>query len=137
MDSSAIALTLRSLKDKAVEALSDGMTLDLARYELGNIIWKECTLQRTISPEEAIEKADGIAKILELMKILQIESNEDLRETMRLATDIEVTFYDASYLHKARNNDLNLITGDKRLENKAKQAGVKIRLLSEFLMGFA
>jgi predicted nucleic acid-binding protein len=69
-----------------------------------------------------------------MLEIDRIESSEDFRETIKLATNFELSFYDASYLYKARSRDLALVTGDKRLEKKAKQAGAKIRPLDEFLV---
>lgn len=34
--------------------LSDGLTVELARYELGNAFWKEAVLKGRLSVEEAL-----------------------------------------------------------------------------------
>jgi hypothetical protein len=45
-DSSAI---FRAIKENKIEFLAGNYTLELARYELGNIIWKDCVLHVKIS----------------------------------------------------------------------------------------
>lgn len=49
-DSSAI---FRAIKENKIELLNGSYTLELARYELGNIIWKDHVLQSTLSKQEA------------------------------------------------------------------------------------
>ena len=133
LDSSAIAIAIKRLKEKAIEVLDGKITLDIARYELGNIIWKECILKDLISQEEAIYKAEDLAKILEFMNMERIESSEDFKGAMKLATDLKLTFYDASYLYIAKNRELTLITEDKELSGKAKKANVKSMKVNELL----
>ena len=53
-DSSAI---FRAVKENKVEFLAGNYTLELARYELENIIWKDCVLLAKVSEQEA--KNDG------------------------------------------------------------------------------
>jgi hypothetical protein len=48
-DSSAI---FRAIKENKVDLLTGNYTLELARYELGNIVWKDYFLQEKISKEE-------------------------------------------------------------------------------------
>ena len=45
LDSSAIAITIKRFREKAVEVICGKTTLDLSRYELGNIIWKKYALK--------------------------------------------------------------------------------------------
>jgi len=54
-DSSAIAILLKRLKDKS-KVLGGEAILDITRYELGNALWKECTLKKLINPEEVADK---------------------------------------------------------------------------------
>jgi len=124
LDSSAIALTLKRLREKAVEVLDGKITLDLSRYELGNMIWKECALRGLISREEAIYRAVDLAEILEFMNMERIGFDEDFKGAMELATRLKLTFYDASYLQIAKRRGLILVTEDKELGEKAEGAGV-------------
>jgi len=48
LDSSAIIGILQKFKGKAISILEDKFTLDLALYELGNVIWKEWRLTKRI-----------------------------------------------------------------------------------------
>jgi hypothetical protein len=49
-DASAI---FRAIKENKIETLAGNYTLELERYELGNIIWKDCTLQAKVSEQES------------------------------------------------------------------------------------
>jgi len=133
LDSSAIAVILRRLGKKAVEAIGEKTTLDLARYELGNIVWKECILKSLITPDEAMSRAEEIAKILAIMRVELVETGEDFMEVMRLSTELKITFYDASYLYMAKKNNLTLITEDVELKGKAKGITLAVISVSQFL----
>jgi len=125
LDSSAIAITIKRLKEKAVKVLDGKKTLDLSHYELGNMIWKECSLRGQIGREEALCEAEDLAKILKLTDMERIESDEDFRGAMKIAIDLKLTFYDASYLQIAKSKSLTLVTEDKELSEKAKKANIK------------
>lgn len=125
LDSSAIAIIVKRLREDCIEALRDSVTLDLARYELGNIIWKECTLRGLINVSEAVARAGQIVKILDLMKMVCVEADKDFKEVMELATKLKLTFYDTSYLQLAKSKKHTIVTEDEELYEKAKQIGVK------------
>jgi predicted nucleic acid-binding protein len=132
-DSNAIAITIKRLREKAVEALYGKATLNLAHYELGNMLWKECVLKGLISQEEALQKAEDMARMLEALRIEGIESSEDFKGVMKLATDLKLTFYDASYMYLAKNKDFTLVTEDKELSKKAEETNIKTITVNEFL----
>ena len=133
LDSSTIAIIFKRLKGEAVDVLEENITLDLAFYELGNMIWKECTLKNLISLEEGINRAGQLAKALEVVEAVKIRSSEDFKEVMRLATELKLTFYDTSYLQVAKKRNLPLVTEDRELRDKARQAGVKAVTVNELL----
>ena len=133
LDSSTIAIIFKRLKGEAVDVLEENIMLDLAFYELGNMIWKECTLKNLISLEEGINRAGQLAKVLEVVEAAKIRSSEDFKEVMRLATELRLTFYDTSYLQVAKKRNLPLVTEDRELRDKARQAGVKAVTVSELL----
>jgi len=133
LDSSAIAVILRRLRGKAAEIIRGGATLDLAGYELGNVVWKECVLKGSTTLEEAVKRAEDVAKILEIMRIESVEYTENFVEVMKISARLKIAFYDASYLHIAKKNDFTLITGDKELEEKANEINVEAISTDEFL----
>jgi len=133
LDSSAIALILKKLGGESIEVLEESATVDLAAYELGNILWKEYTLRRLIGLEEAVRRAEQIAKILEVIQLENIKSAEEFKEVMKLAAQLDLTFYDASYLYLAKKTGMPLVTEDKELLEKAKNASVKALNVDDFL----
>ncbi len=60
-DSSAI---FRAIKENKIEFLTGNYTLELARYELGNIIWKDYVLHAKVSEQEAKMMAKTIKHTL-------------------------------------------------------------------------
>jgi len=132
IDASSIAILLGKIKEKAVEFLVNVATLDLALYELGNFIWKECILKKNINKEEALNMVKDLTEILGLMDLEKIEK-EDVRNVMMIALDLKLTFYDASYLYVANSKNKILVTNDNELLDKAKRIGVEAIRVEEFL----
>jgi predicted nucleic acid-binding protein len=114
-DSSAI---FRAIKENKIDLLVGNYTLELARFELGNIVWKDYFLQAKISKDEAKMILKSIRRMLTLMEVISIESNEE-EEVLESAIQLKTTFYDASYVYIARLKELQLITEDLRLIKKA------------------
>ena len=132
LDSSAIALILKRLGADSVKVFEDNVTLDLSAYELGNLIWKDCALKKLIGLEEAVSRAGQLSRILEFTEIEKL-GNDDFKETMKIATRLGLTFYDASYLQVAKRRELSLVTEDRELRKKSKLVGVKAVTVSELL----
>ena len=126
LDSSAI---FRSMKDRATDAIVEGCTPELVRYELGNIVWKQHTLFKAIDREESLRLIRVIADILNTLEILHSEGVED--RILELAEEHSVTFYDASYLFHALERGLPLVSEDAELIEKARKIGIKASTLSE------
>jgi predicted nucleic acid-binding protein len=112
-DSSAI---FKGIKENKIELLVENYTLELARYELGNIVWKEHALHSTISEQESKMMAKAIKHTLTIMDVQSIAGSEE--EILNTATQLKITFYDASYVYFAKAKDLHLITEDSRLTKK-------------------
>jgi predicted nucleic acid-binding protein len=112
-DSSAI---FKAIKENKIDFLIGNHTLELARYELGNILWKNYSLQAKATDQE-IKKLEKIIKqTLNLMEITQINCTEE--EILETATKLKITFYDASYTYHANAKELELITEDLQLLKK-------------------
>ena len=114
IDASAL---LDLIKRKKKEILNQYI-LDLTIYEIGNAIWKETYLFKTLTKEEALNFMKNFANIKSKLKIITIQN--DLKEIMNTAIEEKLTFYDAAYLYFAIKNKLTLITNDKKLYEAAK-----------------
>jgi predicted nucleic acid-binding protein len=115
-DSSAI---FTAIKENKIEFLTGNFTLELARYELGNIIWKDTILQAKISEHDSKMMAKAIKRTLGLMEVLGVAGSEE--EILETAIQNKITFYDASYVYFAKAKELRLITEDLRLIKKVTQ----------------
>lgn len=95
-------------------------TIDLAVYETGNSLWKLSSLLKTIGLEDANEVLEVLRELVR-RRIIEITRFDklDLRRIMKLATDENTTFYDASYIVAAETLNAVLVTEDKELRKKA------------------
>lgn len=112
-DSSAI---FKAIKENKIDFLIGNYTLELARYELGNILWKNYSLQAKATDQEIKNLAKIIKQTLNLMEITQINCTEE--KILETATKLKITFYDASYTYHANAKELELITEDLQLLKK-------------------
>jgi predicted nucleic acid-binding protein len=112
-DSSAI---IKAVKENQINLLIGNQTLELARYELGNILWKNFSLQAKTPDRETKALAKIIKQTLNLMEITQITCHEE--EILETATQLKITFYDAAYTYYAKTKNLPLITEDPHLLKK-------------------
>lgn len=87
----------------------------LARYELGNIIWKETILRKTYSVGEGISVVNFFDKVLSEMKLL----HPDLDAVFKTAVQFHLSYYDASYVYAAINAKIPLVTEDEKIKDKA------------------
>ena len=112
-DSSAI---FKAAKENKIEILVGNFTLELARYELGNILWKNFVLQAKATEQEIKNLAKIIKQTLNMMEVIQINCSEP--EILQTAAKLKITFYDASYVYHAKTKGLTLITEDSQLLGK-------------------
>lgn len=115
LDSSAIFKAVRS---DAVEAVAGNYTLELARYELGNTLWKEYELHKRINIEELKRLISLIKRVLGLIELIGLECREE--KILGVAERLKVTFYDASYIFCAQEKGIPLMTEDENLIKKAR-----------------
>ena len=130
LDSSAIARILLTRKGDALRMLGDGCSLDLARYEIGNVLWKEAALFGSMTGEEAASNVEYVARIMEEMRVFSLGTPEEAGETMELAVEHGLTYYDAAYVYRARGMP-PLVTEDRKLIEKAVSAGVEAVTVGE------
>src|SRR5208283_3433684 len=113
-----------AIREKKIRLLTGNYTLEIARYELGNVVWKDQILQYNISKEEAEKAVKAIRHTLALMEVLQAASSEEA--IFEIATELKITFYDASYVYLAKVKELMLNeiereNGKKSLHSQALQ----------------
>jgi predicted nucleic acid-binding protein len=112
-DASAI---FKAIKENKIDLLIGNHTLEIARYELGNILWKNYSLLSKATDQEIRTLAKIIKQTLNLMEITQIKCTEE--EILETAIKLRVTFYDATYAYHAKAKELALITEDLQLQKK-------------------
>ncbi|WGM90361.1 MAG: type II toxin-antitoxin system VapC family toxin [Candidatus Bathyarchaeum tardum] len=122
-DSSAI---FNAIKENKIDFLIGNHTIELARYELGNILWKNYSLHANATDQEIKKLAKIIKQTLNLMEITQINCTEE--EILETATKLKITFYDASYTYHAKAKELTLITEDLQLTKKIASNTKALRL---------
>lgn len=88
----------------------------LTEYEIGNVLWKE-------DKKKKLKDAERIATIFSAaMADLTKISFESVGDVLAVATDRDLSFYDASYAYVAETNGLTLLTEDRHLLEKCKCA---------------
>ena len=96
------------------------ITTDLAIYETCNSLWKLATQLKNISLKDALDTTATIKELID-KEVIQTVTFErlDLSRILRIASEEELTFYDASYIIAAENAEAILVTEDKTLRRKA------------------
>ncbi len=104
-------------KEGRFEVLLGQSTLSLAIYELGNAILKDVRVFKSISVEEGMRAVNFLRRILERMDIRTIDGHED--RILKLAEELQLSFYDAAYLQLAVELGAPLVTEDEVLKRVA------------------
>jgi predicted nucleic acid-binding protein len=94
-----------------------GKTVSLAEYEIGNVIWKQVKLSGEISEEEGAHVLRKIVESVALMDIITVPRVED---TLHVACEEGLSYYDAYYITAAKVSGSVLVTDDKALLKKAR-----------------
>ena len=122
-DASSLLILARDLGEKAVDIVRRGITADLAIYEIGNALWKECTLLKRLSHEEALKALEFMAALLDIMETVDIRNL--INDVLRNASELNITYYDSTYLTIAEKTDGILVTDDERLSKASVKRGIK------------
>jgi predicted nucleic acid-binding protein len=114
-DSSSL---LEAMKRNATAVLAGNFTLDLARYELMNALWKQHALLHRIGADELNSLVRVSKEVMNVLEILGTGCHEE--EIIKLSSQLKLTFYDASYVFHAVNTRASLVTEDERLIDSAR-----------------
>lgn len=105
---------LRAIKDTATDTITDSHTLELARHEPGNIVWKQHTPFKTIDQQESLKLTTIIPDLLNTLNATDKEAN-----ILEPAKEINITIHDATHPHHAREQGLPLTSEDTKLNEKS------------------
>ena len=108
------AVQLRDLFTREKIQLS---TISLARYELGNTLWKH--------PSKTTDNVrEDFAALSEMALPTQdLEDPQILTKVFQIARDLRITFYDASFVAAAEASKATFVTADEPLSRKVKGHG--------------
>ncbi|MDV3243555.1 MAG: type II toxin-antitoxin system VapC family toxin [Nitrososphaerales archaeon] len=117
-----------AMEENLIERLDGNYTLDLARYELGNALWKQRILLKKLGDGELERMVRLMSDVLTLMRVLTVEGSEGA--VMKVATELGVSFYDAAFVYQAKAVGASLVTEDERLAGKSRHFVPVIRTQS-------
>jgi predicted nucleic acid-binding protein len=131
-DSNVIYKLIRETPNKAFDTLTEGTTITLAYYELGNALWRESRLLKRISIEEAEKSLSLMYAMLSHMNAAEVDSEKG-NEVLQTAHKFNLTFYDAAYLTEAKKSSKTLVSDDIKLAKAAESLDVKTLNSTTFL----
>lgn len=99
-----------------IKILNNNYTVEIARYELANILWRRRILVGDLNDEEYTHLANLIKMTLKLLNITDIECHET--EILKIAKEFKITFYDSAYVFFAKTKKIPLVTEDEKLKRK-------------------
>ncbi|MGC8606252.1 MAG: type II toxin-antitoxin system VapC family toxin [Vulcanisaeta sp.] len=118
-DASAIIRLVELKPDKAVNALRNQYTVDLAYYEIGNYLWKISKLT-TVNIELLLKVFNNV---IGFMNVIPIGLNGDI---INLARRMNITYYDASYVYLTMKLNAKLVTEDRELIAKFPNIAISV-----------
>jgi predicted nucleic acid-binding protein len=124
LDANALLILIRlgsaTLQVKFSSILGSSSILDLTTYQIGNGIWKESELLKSLTPEETEKLASDLTLVLSGLERLSIEPSEFLA-VLRIAKSEKKTFYDSSYIYVGKREKMTLVTEDQALAKAARK----------------
>jgi len=116
VDASAIYPLIVKLREGLLTYMDMFVVLDLTRYEVGNVLWKEYKSGR-------IRDLGSIVALFEMVfDSFDKLSIDRLDGVLRIAVERDLTFYDASYVYVAEKMGMSLVTEDHEILEKCSNA---------------
>jgi len=104
-----------TLMEKSIENGGELIASELVFYEVGNTIWKHIRKKKTDGQE--------YLRQLFFLNIDYLPINPDAAcQSIALAQEYDITYYDAVHVMLAKNNGASLVTEDKELLKKVDSA---------------
>ncbi|HTY75739.1 MAG TPA: type II toxin-antitoxin system VapC family toxin [Candidatus Nanoarchaeia archaeon] len=97
-------------------SVDDCAVSTLTEYEIGNVLWRE-------NKQGKLKNPDRIATIFSesIMPLMKLKF-DSIAKVLEIATDRNLTFYDALYAYIAESQNVKLVTQDSDLLKKCKAA---------------
>src|SRR5215467_9951212 len=115
------------LKDDNVKMSVSLHSPGILLYELGNVLWKALKRAR-ISKEDAPRALDAMTS----MRLRFYEMSwDDVSKSFEIANLLDLTVYDASYLHLSKKLSIPMLTVDEKML-KAAKSGHRVVHLKDY-----
>ena len=103
-------------------------SIDLLVKEIGNAVWKHCSLHKIIDRKGALELYNGLKKLF-ITEVIIIEPESDyLNIAFQLALEHGIALYDSLYLAQAKKYG-EILTSDEKQASIAQKLGIKTHLV--------
>lgn len=100
--------------------LQNLLILDLTIYEVGNTLLKENNLTKFLTQKE-ITTLEKVTQIILSRTEKILNHTTVLQQIMEIAKTEKLSFYDSSYIYFAKQNNIQFITEDPNLIDKAQK----------------
>ena len=120
-----------AIQHRRITPLEGQYTVEIARYELGNFIWKHRSIHGTLDDRQYDVLSRNTFNTLNTMTTLHIGGREI--RVLELAEELQLAFYDASYVYLTRETGSILVTEDTRLMGKAESVEIPVKRFEEIL----
>ena len=133
IDSSSLLKAFFTKEDAVDEVVEESVVSTLTFFEVGNIIWKRRDESINADNRDQLQtKAEVIGNTLKGISELSFDRTE-LKDVLNISLDLNVSFYDASFVYLAKRENLALLTEDRGLSAKADRLGLRTLSLEESL----
>jgi len=100
--------------------LQNLLILDLTVYEIGNTLLKEKRLTKFLTSTE-IETLERVTQTVLARTEKILNQTAILQQIIEIAKTENLSFYDSSYIYFAKQNNIQLVTEDTNLRDKAQK----------------
>jgi len=120
-DASAFIFLIKKANTQTTfQQLQNLLILDLTVYEIGNTLLKENSLTKFLTQKE-IETLERATQLVLSRAEKIINQKVILQQIMEIAKTENLSFYDSSYIYFAKQNNVQLVTEDPNLRDKAQK----------------
>jgi len=120
-DASAFIFLIKKANvQAALQHLQNLLILDLTIYEIGNTLLRESKITKFLTQKE-IDTLEKVTQIILSKTEKILNQTVILQQIMEIAKTENLSFYDSSYIYFAKQNNIQLVTEDQNLRDKARK----------------
>ncbi|MCL2135038.1 MAG: type II toxin-antitoxin system VapC family toxin [Candidatus Bathyarchaeota archaeon] len=120
-DASALIFLIKKANvPTTFQHLQNLFILDLTVYEMGNVLLKENRITKFLTTHE-IETLEKVVQIVLSRTEKIINQDAVFQQILEIAKNEALSFYDSSYIYFAKKNNVQLVTEDQNLVEKAQK----------------